>query len=81
MLPSAFQPGLPLTDAPGGSEKVWSVEVAPFAMISIVVPLAIGSPTTLSLDPSSLPRATMLRSEASTPGDGSFTTKDLPSTS
>lgn len=51
----------------------WSVEVVPFAMISMVAPLAIGSPTIEFGLVSSLPRMTTLRREASTPGCGSFT--------
>src|SRR5436305_8220020 len=70
----------PLTAAPGGRVNTWSVEMLPLAMISTLAPLASGSPTIESLLSSSLPRTTTLRDEEATPGCGSFTTKDLPST-
>ena len=63
---------------PAGSVNVWAVGVVPLAMISIVAPLFTGSPTTVLGDASSLPTMTMVRRAASTPGTGSFTTKDLP---
>src|SRR5438105_2285458 len=72
-LPSAFQPVEPATDAPGGSVKTWSVDVAPCAMISIVAPSTSGLPSNVDWPGTSFPETTMLRSDASTSGFGSFT--------
>jgi hypothetical protein len=77
-FPSAFHPGDDGLERPGGSVNVWVVEVAPLAITSTVAPLTIGSPTTVFGDSSSRPVTSILRSDGSTPGSGSFTLKDFP---
>src|SRR5262245_12885352 len=76
-----FHPGEPFSAASAGSTKTWVLDVAPWAMSVTVAPLASGLPTITSPLAGSLPTTTAVRSAGTTPGAGSLTTKDRPSTS
>jgi hypothetical protein len=77
-LPCAVQPAAPDPPAPGGITNVCAVGLAPLATMSMVTPLAIGSPISVFGLDASRAVTVSLRRAGSPPGSGSFTTNARP---